>query len=184
MNIIFLDIDGVLNSTRSFIAANRGRTGGWKTMEEREAATADPVAIGLINKIIEKSKAGIVVSSTHRKFFHNHHDGDCPLQSACYARIDLAAYMEQIGIEGAILGATPNTKHGHRGTEIKTFIDNQIVQPDFTIDRYVIIDDDSDFLDEQFPFFVHTNVNDGFSFANYIKTLKILGVKDDYSHFS
>jgi len=54
MRVIFLDIDGVLNSGRSVTA-----TGSCYLL--------DSVAVGLINKLCEEADAKIVVSSTWRK---------------------------------------------------------------------------------------------------------------------
>ena len=41
--------------------------------------------------------------------------------------------------------------------------------------KYVILDDDSDFLAEQQPHFIHTPNDNGFDFEHYFKALCILG---------
>jgi len=63
---------------------------------------------------------------------------------------------------------------GIRGNEVKEWLDRH---PE--VDKYVILDDDSDFLEDQKPFFVQTNSDDGFSANNYMAAEKILKEKDE-----
>lgn len=159
--LIFLDIDGVLNSTRSFISSNRGIPDGrWE--EEywlREQLTLDPISVGLINRIIEETSAKIVVSSSHRKFF----------RAGGYLHLnDLKEYIQGLGVVGEVISATPVIHNAPRGSEIKEFLRSTSAA------NYVIIDDSSDMLEEQLNNFVHTDSNNGFLFEDYIKTKDIL----------
>ena len=70
MKVIFLDIDGVLNSeqfwenrTQSFrytAALNEGKTKD----QVRVIANIDPQAVALLNQLVKQTDAEIVVSST------------------------------------------------------------------------------------------------------------------------
>lgn len=170
MKIVFLDFDGVLNSTRSFITSKRGEPNGrWSSLDEMNIATIDPVSVGLVNDLVERADAEIVISSSHRKFFMKH--GIIDLNG-------LRNYFKNLGIEGSILDATPRNfrPYATRGDEIKEWLDG-FLEP---IDSYVILDDDSDMLEEQLPFFVHTSSNNGFLFEHYLKALEILNEKADH----
>lgn len=63
MKAIFLDIDGVLNSDRSFLAYN---TIEGNTYYDNLFAHIDPIAVGLLNRLIDKSGAKNVFSTSHR----------------------------------------------------------------------------------------------------------------------
>ena len=177
MNVIFLDIDGVLNSSRSTVAFQhrerilRDSDSTLAYYYKHTMKTIDPVAIGLINRIIKETKAKIVLSSTHRKHFIDRSEGEPKFNLS-----DIGIYLTALGIKGQLIGAIP-TLGGHRGTEIKAWMD---AHPRPTIKKYLIIDDDSDMLDEQIPFFVKTTSNDGISFKNYLEAIKILnGTAED-----
>lgn len=86
-------------------------------------------------RIIEEANPDIVLSSTWR--FHQK-----------YAM----RVWRKIGYVGA---ATPRLDSGHRGEEIASYLS---IHPGR---RYVIVDDDSDMLPEQVPFFVHTKFATG-----------------------
>jgi hypothetical protein len=57
-----------------------------------------------------------------------------------------------------------------RGMEIQEWL---VTNP---VDRYIIIDDSTDFLKEQKKYHIKTDPDEGFSFSNYQKSLKLLGV--------
>lgn len=174
MKVIFLDIDGVLNSARSFIANHpRDNVSPWKTVDERNIATIDPIAVKMINEIAYRCEAEIVVSSSHRKWFYVS-SGNMQLGPV----VDLPSlidYMRNLGIEKDVIDATPVLHGKFRGDEIATWLSNH---PEVT--KYVILDDDSDMTDEQLEkHFVKTDSYDGFLFANYEKTVSILGLKEN-----
>lgn len=116
-NIIFLDIDGVLNSDKYF-----------SSIEDKEDTYTDPVAkllldidmtkIKLLLKVVRISQAKIVISSTWRRM-------------KLYPSIKEA--LINIGLP--IVGETPFLD-GQRGEEIRAYLaDNQV-------DNFCIIDDE------------------------------------------
>ena len=116
-NIIFLDIDGVLNSDKYF-----------SSIEDKEDTYIDPVAkllldidmtkVKLLLKVVSISHAKIVISSTWRRM-------------KLYPSIKEA--LINIGLP--IVGETPFLE-GQRGEEIRAYLaDNQV-------DNFCIIDDE------------------------------------------
>jgi len=165
MNIVFLDIDGVLNSVASTIAFHHLR-GPSKTIYS-ETDRLDPVAIGLLKFLVDATDAKIVVSSTWR------------LNYSLQEFIDIFA---SYGWEDApFIGKTGRGGVGSvRGDEIEAHLD--IVRD--ILAGYVIIDDDSDMLEEQLPHFVNTSGTTGFTLVNLCEALRIFGVpnKDLEAH--
>jgi hypothetical protein len=152
MKVIFLDIDGVLNSQKFY--------------EETEDFMWDmfcPRAVKNLNEILEKTGAKIVVSSSWR--LGRSIDG-------------LKVLFTQNGVnESKIIGVTPKL-HFHqknysvpRGCEIKHWLENNFVR---IIDNYVIIDDDADMLLCQKDHFFKTNEYDGLTDAIKDKIINFL----------
>lgn len=144
MKVIFLDIDGVICSIRSAVAG-----GGypWRLKEE-DIELFDGVAVKLIQKVCQKTDSKIVLSSVWRL----HHDFNLIGEKLCLPIID----------------KTPNKASAMRGEEIAIWLkENQV-------DKYVIVDDDSDMLVEQFSFFVKVDSRNGLSYENYERILDIL----------
>jgi hypothetical protein len=104
-------------------------------------AMFDHVAIGLIRRLCKETDAKIVLSSTWR--------------------ITNTAQECADGLTLPIFDCTPRL-NGKRGLEIYTWLN---AHPEVT--RYAIVDDDSDMLDEQKPYFVQTNFKDGLSMDNF-----------------
>lgn len=116
--IIFLDIDGVLNSERWY----RGRA---PAMHEAKADHIDPAGVGLVNQLIVRTDAKVVISSTWRHF------GEDFVKGVLVSR----------GFIGEIIGITPPLGYP-RGREIQAWIDDAPVPPL----SLVILDDNSDML--------------------------------------
>lgn len=155
MKVIFLDIDGVLNSNRSAKAL-----GGMPFPDEmgsRDWHLFDPVAVGLLQKVCEETGAVCVLSSSWR-------------MSMTLAEVqDLAAYL---GVK--IVGATrPTLTREMRGEQIRDWLCSN-----HPIEKYAILDDDADMLDEQKDNFVQTSFQEGLLFEHYMKLVSILGTKD------
>lgn len=124
MRLLFLDIDGVLNSASFF-----ERT---KSIRERRLEVGDPGshqwwavqldhdAVARLNRIIEETQALVVVSSTWRIGNTRH---------------DLQAILEMGGFKGHVLGKTPNL--GDRGKEIWSWMQDL----KDTVENLVILDD-------------------------------------------
>lgn len=147
MKVVFLDIDGVLNSQRSCIAF-----GGFPhnpTGPERQMF--DEVAVRLVAGIVRAAGAKVVLSSTWRK-----HDNWTEIGPA-------------LGLP--IIDRTPCSWKGRRGLEIAEWL---AAHPE--VESYAIVDDDSDMLPEQLPFFVHTSGFDGLSWSNAKRLAELLGI--------
>ena len=160
MKIIFLDIDGVLNSERSFLAGSHkiATMPDVPYCEKVLLATIDPIAVDLVNKICEEVDAYIVLSSTHR--LH------------CDTIDDVRDYLAAIGINRArVFSATPRL-NTIRGIEIQTWIDDR----PGTVTAYVIIDDSRDTTPGQIAeHFVHCDGLVGLDSHGYFNALRILG---------
>lgn len=114
MNVIFLDIDGVLNA-RPFVEGRDTRD--W-------AGLIDPLAVARLNSLVGRAAAKIVISSSWR----------CQMPIARIAHILLLH-----GHEGEIIGATPRLL-ASRGAEIQAWLDDTPSPPR----AFVILDDVDD----------------------------------------
>ena len=94
----------------------------------------DSRAVERLNRITDATKAKIVVSSTWRS--------DSNLQEV----------FTLVGIKEPIYDVTPYMRSRHRGSEIQEWLDKQ-TEPY----KYIILDDDSDMLDCQLPYFIQTD---------------------------
>jgi hypothetical protein len=143
--VLFLDIDGVLNSSRSCYAFDGFPHG----FDAKNMAKFDHVAVALIRRLCEETGASICLSSSWR-IIHSVHE--------CANGLGLP-----------IFDRTPSL-NGTRGKEIAAWLaDHQKVS------KYAIVDDDSDMLPEQKRYFVKTNHYDGLRMAHYSKLKRILG---------
>ena len=161
MKVIFLDIDGVLNSEKTceewHNKTGEGGYGGW--FEEEDTCTDENIKWGRdlfanLRRIVEKTDSVIVISSTWRKYF------------------SISKFKEMFLVYGwenaPIIDKTGYDVRRHRGTEVKSWL------KDKDIESYVILDDDTDFLDEQVPYFVNTDGLIGLSESDTEKAIKIL----------
>jgi hypothetical protein len=147
MKVLFLDIDGVLNSHRTVYARKDFPHG----FDGTDMNRFDPIAIDLIRDICDKTGASIVLSSSWR-ILHSVHE--------CANGLDLP-----------IFDKTPiNAGAGVRGDEIQAWLSDH---PEVT--QYAIIDDDSDMLPEQATRFVKTDHKNGLMFGDYESLIAILG---------
>lgn len=88
--------------------------------------------------IIEETSADIVISSTWRLMGFD----------------ELLNMWRYRDLPGRVIGITPNRGISvYRGEEICLWLSEN------KVDRYVIIDDDDDMLEHQFPYFVKTSEN-------------------------
>lgn len=143
--LLFLDIDGVLNSL-NFYKIGYELNGGITThtsVFERHTDDLDPIAVDLLKDFVLKYNIDIVLSSTWRKMF-------------TIAEIkDLFALVGWEGIP--IIDVTP-VLHTIRGEEIQEWY--RMFKDEY--EEYVIIDDDSDFLPSQLEYnFVHISGTTG-----------------------
>ena len=120
MKAIFLDIDGVLITNRSLAAS----TGKGISLSNQ----VDSLCVKEFNRIIDQTRAEIIISSTWRRYWND------PL--------DAMLEFHLANIRGAITAFTPVLETG-RGTETEFCI-----TPDM---RYAILDDE--IHDIRFPVF-------------------------------
>lgn len=147
MKILFLDIDGVLNSRRSMTAFGACP---W-TVEDDHMPLFDLVAVGLIRKLCDETGAECVLSSTWRRDPNWRFIGQ--------------------KLEIPIIARTPE-QSGPRGREIEAWVGDRMKQGH--VKKYAIIDDDSDMLPHQLPFFVQTCPRNGMLLEHYEKLKEIL----------
>lgn len=152
MKVIFLDIDGVLNSNRSAAALGGmpwpGRSKG------RDWHLFDPVAVGLLRRACEKTGSVCVLSSSWRNVMN-----ESEIQ-------ELAVHL---GV--TIIGQTPRSLGGEpRGEQIAAWLEEN---PE--VWTWAILDDDSDMLEEQKERFVKTTFREGLLFEHYMQLTHLLG---------
>ena len=151
--IIFLDIDGVLNTIRSQIAF--GDKGGL-------SSAWDITGCQMLRTFCQVYDYKIVISSTWRK------------------HTSVSLYLSMYGLVSHVYGNIPSLFQSgsddwrtpcldtDRGGEVKSWLSKH---PD--VKHYIIMDDDDDFLDEQKQFLVQTNSEDGISFRNFEYMVKL-----------
>lgn len=138
---IFLDIDGVLNSNDYFSSLEHIKRSK-KLLDERfspsiahNVSYIDPVAVENLNKLVKDTGAKVVVSSTWR------------------FSPDLSEIFKISGVEAPIFSITPSSRSRIRGEEIQAWLDKKAESPY----KYVILDDDSDMLRDQLPYFIQVD---------------------------
>lgn len=147
--LLFLDIDGVLNSEHFYCNRSKSDSLPYPLSE------FDPISVKELNRILDETDAKLIISSSWR--FDEGLDN----------------IFMKVGITHRIFGITPCLRNKIRGEEIKSYIE-EYTKIERNI-RYVILDDDADMLDEQKPFFVRTNAY-GKGLTNEVanKTIEIL----------
>jgi len=147
MNLIFLDIDGVLNSS-SYAKKHYEETGKGLFMYD----FVDPSRVELLCSFLKNHDGdiGLVISSSWRK-------NTCIDTIQFFIDHDLVSPLAKY-----IVGSTPRLYNGVRGDEIDWFLTSigkpeieKFVNKPFCIDRYCIVDDEDDMLSHQFDKFVH-----------------------------
>jgi len=123
MKIIFLDIDGVLNSSNFLYKKNKKKNG------ERALNQIDPKTIKLLNKIIEITNAKIVISSAWR---------------ILYSVEEITRFLKYHKLVGEIIDETPKGISGKRGDEIQDWLNHNTKK--YNIESFAIIDDNSDMV--------------------------------------
>lgn len=161
MKYLFLDMDGVLNSTQSSIYF-------WRTMHNRMCFISGfeelcPIACSNLNHLLEKfPEAKVVISSTWRLHFKITEWGE-KMKDICPA------------IVGRVIDRTPRlgrlTEGVQRGEEIYKWLeDNGALN-----DPYLVLDDDSD-MDKVRANFIKTDPNIGLSWNNIMEAFIRFGV--------
>jgi len=147
MKVLFLDIDGVLNSEHWFV--NRPEKGGLYTQ-------VDPIAVAILSRVIKETGCGIVVSSTWRKV---HRD-------------DIIPVLTRAGLVYPGTWDYTPILHKQRGYEIQQYLSEH---PE--IISYAIVDDDSDMLPAQLSRYVQTDWKIGLDDTAADKLIEILNTQ-------
>lgn len=162
MKVIFLDIDGVLNSDLWFqTLEDRGKS------LNRFESDFDPVAVKNLQYIIDKTGAKLVISSCWR---------------STRTVEELQELMNKVGIKCEVIGKTERLRGNFdipRGCEIKKYLRDNFNYPPYdfqetNLEKYVIIDDDSDMLLEQLNHFVQTSWREGLTHSKALACIRIL----------
>lgn len=157
MKLIYLDFDGVLNSRRWFNKLQGRQTDDRLVLVETDEML-DPEPVELINQLVEKSGAKVVVSSSWR---------------ILHSIEDLNNILRKFGARFEAIDVTPRL-YEERGIEIQTHLDYLKSKGD-EIESFVIIDDDWDmahFLNTKH--FIKTTFDSGFTDWHLEEALKVL----------
>jgi len=172
-NIIFLDIDGVMNSDQYNRYKYKHHKRVWGSIDPRECYRMSRFCKDYNVKLVISSswRNGNSWESTYKEFMN---EGFEDLPHRHHGMKEIAPY---------IVGVTPYCESRHRGTEIQAFFDivngkypayKKLMKEDFTILNYCIVDDDNDMLESQKNNFVQTNPLIGITRKNYHKIKQIL----------
>jgi histidinol phosphatase-like enzyme len=144
--ILFLDIDGVLNS-ELFFEKTKGKHIYPDTPDKHfnhQSSQVDRDALKLVSDMCKENNIKVVLSSTWRLGFNSTEE--------------INTFFTALGAEMEFIGATPSSREGVRGVEIKMWIDKCIETDwDKPYRNYVILDDDSDMLLNQAQNFFHVD---------------------------
>lgn len=164
MKIIFLDIDGVLNSdayceSPEYLFETQHMT-DQLIMLVNHYVLLDPRALHRLNDLVKRSGAEVVLSSTWR---------------SKYSPTEITKMMQDRGATFTVTASTPvlhgkvNSSRIPRGKEIATYIDGLKVKPE----SFVILDDHDDMLTLT-KVLVKTTMKLGLTADDVEKALKIL----------
>ena len=154
---IFLDFDGVLNTSRSY----RKFVSLGEPWRDDYGPFFDPESVENLRCIIDATHADIVITSTWK-----------------YKGLDAMHTLWTLReMPGFLLGITPEVTTSDfcvRGMEINRWLAQNA--PDGPGGyRYIIIDDSSFFLPEQIPFLVNTSSSVGITIEDAEKAIQLLG---------
>ena len=128
MNIIFLDIDGVLNNKDTFIEQEEHFLKTGESLVEIE-----PIMISRLAKIVKETDSQIVLSSSWRYGWDPEYE---KCSSHCKKLINS---LDEYGLR--IFDKTPVIKNGLRQDEIRCWLARHA-----DVDNFVILDDETSFL--------------------------------------
>ena len=166
--ILFLDIDGVLNTKWWYTQMDRN------TPRDKYGYAFDPNAVANLKKILDETGADIVISSSWKS----------------YGLSELEEMWQDRVLPGKLIGITPNSVSDEmllnadldhmelfsiRGMEIKEWL----TKYGKNVSHYVIIDDMDNMLQEQQPHFVWIDPEVGITEGNAIQAIMILNHLQD-----
>lgn len=147
--VLFLDFDGVLNSSRFFTARLAAKL-PITSADDR----VDPAAVALLNRIVDTLDPMFVASTTWRH---------------AYSTGALTRCLRGHGFKGRIQSATPLNGYAERGGEIQAWMTVHGV----TADRIVILDDNDD-MEHLSPRLVRTSDRDGLTALDVARATSML----------
>ena len=161
--VLFLDIDGVLNTKWWYTQMDRN------SPRDQYGYAFDPKAVANLKRIVEETGANIVISSSWKSFGFS----------------ELEEMWTDRGLPGKLIGVTPNSVSDEllleadidsielfhiRGEEIKEWL----TKHGKNVSNYAIIDDMDNMLSEQHSHFVHTNPEVGITEEDAEKAIAII----------
>jgi hypothetical protein len=147
MKILFLDIDGVLN-TPAYLH------GGKTPVTGMTAQAIDPALVARVNQILAATGARVVISSTWRRYLMAE---------------QLIWMLVSRGFEGLIVGGTPHLPRAERGAEIDAWLR---ANPGVT--QFCILDDRGD-MHPHMSNLVQTNEELGVTDDDVFVAIALLG---------
>lgn len=150
MKVVFLDIDGVLNTGRSGLANGPAwDDAGWNNL--------DATAIGLLQELQRVTGCEFILSSTWRL-------------NMSVERLSL--FGNFLGLK--LVGATPSLSGGgrSRGHEIEASLKEHP-----SVESYIIIDDYNNMFESQQDRLILVDPDEGFGFADFHKAVSLLGLQ-------
>ena len=175
--IIFLDVDGVLNHNAWY----KWVMSHPEFLKEGGHKNIDPRSVERIIKICDETGARIVLSSSWR------------LWEFYQTLKNLNRIRDLRPILNYMVGITERTEDRFRGQEIKYFLNNcrkgnfmtttgnNLKKADIEFvqfPKYIILDDDTDMLEEQEAVFLHIDDRVGITIKDVDKAIKILNGTD------
>lgn len=152
MKVLFLDIDGVVNSAEYFRETDF--TVEPETYLEYYYRKIDPQLVARLNRILSETGAKVVISSSWR---------------VMHSKEDILFMLQQRGFAGDIIDVTLRLTQDTRGDEIRIWLENTREN----IESFVILDDDSDMANLG-QYHVHTTWEKGLQDEHVEKAVSIL----------
>ena len=153
---IFLDIDGVLNTSRSY----KKRVAAGEPWRDDYGPFFDYESVGNLRHIIDATHADVIITSTWK-----------------YKGLDAMHTLWTLReMPGILLGITPEVSTSDfyvRSMEIMKWLAQNAPENPSEY-RYVIIDDSPIFLPEQLPYLVDTSSDTGITCEDAEKAIEIL----------
>lgn len=160
MKVIFLDVDGVLNS-QNFHKSGRDKN----AVQWKSGGKIDAEGVARLDKLVKATDAKIVISSSWRHSMN-------PFEMKHALRhMGLTTFRN-------VIDRTP-VGMGIRGEEIQEWLDldperARVWTDHEPVDAYVILDDNNDMLPEQQEHFVHVDSSIGLTDENVVDAIAIL----------
>ena len=154
MKIVFLDIDGVLNHEKFYKDFHFNKI----IKAQHRKNNIDPRSAKLVVDLCKQTGAKIVISSSLR------FDGLDELTK----RLRIAGIKDKYVLDVCSLERPHEFSGTNRGTVIQRYIDEH------NIDKYIILDDDTDMLEHQKPYFIKISRWTGFTEVNLKTAINIL----------